>query len=364
MTTTRRACSRWLPAVLVLLAVGSAWADTLTLKDGSRLIGTIQSMSDGKLILDTDFAGTITIDAGLVTAITTDTPLGVGLDTGDRLIGQIEWRGELNKGVVQTALGGVPVDVERIVSLWPKDGKNPEQVALEKQLEEERAKLKEREGSWSLTFEGGLLYTDGNTNIFNANGAGVLQKKSAVDLLKFYVRGVYREEDQVRSSAEIVGGAYYEHLLLGNRFFGYASTEFEYDEFENLDLRASFNFGAGYYWIKKKTHEFKTRAGLGYLHETYMDDTRRDDAQAELGLDYMIELAPWLKFVQAANYYPTFNEVGDYRLFSDTAFIIPLGKSDMWKLKLGAQYKYKSRPVGTAEALDQMYYANLLLDLK
>ena len=90
----------------------------------------------------------------------------------------------------------------------------------------------------------------------------------------------------------------------------------------------------------------------------------RDAAQAELGLDYRVDIVPWLQFLHSTTYYPTFESLRDYRLVSDSAFLIPLGESDMWKLKLGAQYEYDPIPQPGLKRLDQTYYANIVLDLK
>ena len=45
--------------VMGLLAMGTTWADVLHLTSGDRLSGEIDSISGGKVILKTDFAGTI-----------------------------------------------------------------------------------------------------------------------------------------------------------------------------------------------------------------------------------------------------------------------------------------------------------------
>ena len=78
-----------------------------------QVLGTVTRLNQGKLILETAFAGTLEIDAALVVTIETDEPVNVGVDTGDRLVGPIEWKPEVNTAVVQTELGGVPVAIER-----------------------------------------------------------------------------------------------------------------------------------------------------------------------------------------------------------------------------------------------------------
>ena len=82
--------------------------------------------------------------------------------------------------------------------------------------------------------------------------------------------GEYAENNDVRDTAEVKGGAYYEYLF-SKRWFAYGAMDLEYDEFENLDLRFSTTVGVGYYWLKEPDHELKTRGGIGYLHESFMD---------------------------------------------------------------------------------------------
>jgi putative salt-induced outer membrane protein YdiY len=196
-----------------------------------------------------------------------------------------------------------------------------------------------------------------------ARAAATLQHKSKYDLWKFYLMGQYGEQNELRSVAEVKGGIYFEHLF-GERPFAYMRNEAEYDEFENIDLRYTLIVGGGYYWLKEPTHQFKTFAGVGYLHETYSNGETRDDPQGEVGLEYMVDLTEWLKFTHNASWYPTFESLSDYRLVFDTAFLMPLGTSDKWKLKLGATHEYDSIPQPGLERLDQTYYANILLELK
>lgn len=359
-------------ATLAILAA-PATADVITLSDGSRLLGTVERMDGGKLILATQFAGTLEIDAALVTSISTDEAVNVGVDSGDRLVGSIQWKPGIDRAVIQTEMGGVPVDVKRIEAIWTKDGKSPEALALEEQIAQAQEEAEAARAKWSLTIEAGVIFKEGNTEELTARGRIEARRKSKQDLLRLYLAGDYGENTKVRDTAEVIAGAYYEHLFT-KRWFAYGSVEMEYDEFEGIEFRLSTLAGVGYYWIKKPTHELKTRAGIGFLHETYVpeeDDDgnqfRRDPrnaAQAEFGYEYSVDLETWLRFVQSTSWYPTLESVRDYRLVSDSGFIFPLGDSVVWKLKLGAAYEYKSLPIGDAHRLDQTYYANILLDLK
>lgn len=349
--------------ILWALPATSGRADVITLSDGSRLLGTVERMADGKLILVTQFAGTIEIDTSMVASIQTDQVMAVGMDSGDRLIGIIEWKPEIERAVVQTEMGGVPIAVDRVEAIWPKDGKSPEVLAMEAQIAKVKEEFEAQRAKWAVRLEAGFFFTEGNKDIFRAYGRAELNRTSLKDLLKFYVSGEYAEEDDDRNTHEIKGGMYYEYLFT-ERWFAYTRMDAEYDEFENLDLRFSTVVGGGYYWLKKPEHELKTRAGIGYLHETYMDGITDDTAQGELGLDYRIDIKKWLQFTHSMMWYPTFRALRDYRLVSDSAVLFPLGDSDVWKLKIGALFEYDSIPSPGFERLDHTYYANIVLDLK
>lgn len=359
--------NRLAPAIVVACVFCATFssADEVILNDGSKLIGIIERLADGKLRITTQFAGELEIDTALVTSIASDRPMVIGMITGDRLVGPIQNQPDENRTTILTQMGGIPVSLEDVEAIWPPDGKSPDDLQREDELVIQREAYEAKLPKWSAQIEAGTVYRDGNTETWDVRGAINIERITDVDLLRFYATGVYGEADQTRNTAEVIGGIYYEHLLFGSdRWFGFFHNIYEYDEFESLDLRAIISAGAGYYWIKESDHELKTRVGLSYQHQSFFDGMTTDDPQAEVGLNYRIDIVPWLQFVQATTWYPTFEELRDYRIVADNAFIIPLGDSDVWKLKIGARYDYNSLPSPGNESLDSLYYANILVDLK
>lgn len=349
-----------------LLTLNGTWsssADVITLSDGSRIIGTVERLTDGKLILATQFAGTLEIDKSLITTIDTDGRHVVGLTTGDRLVGEIDWKPELDRAVVMTEMGGIPISIDKVEAIWPVGAKSPEVIALQLQTAKIQAEIEAKAARWTATLEAGLNFQEGNTDRLEARGRAELRRTAEKDQLRFYLSGEYTEQNDRRSAAEVKAGLGYEHALT-ERVFAYLNSEIEYDEFENLDFRFTTTAGGGYYWIKKPGHELKTRLGLGFQHETYRDGMSSNDAVMDLGLDYRIDITPWLQYTHAATYLPTFSSVRDYRLIFDNALVVPFGESDRWKMKFGALYEYKALPQPGFDRLDQTYYANVLLEVK
>jgi len=352
-------------ACLTALCLGPAQAraDVVVMNDGSRIIGKVHRMEDGHLKLETQFAGTLEIDASKVASVETDETVNVEMTTGDTLVGKIEWKPDLKSGVVQTQLGGLPFSIERLQAIWLQGAKSPDDLKFELTLAQAEEEYQAKLPKWAVVVEAGLLGKQGNTDKFNARGKFDLTRKTDKDLLNFYLSGAYAEENDVRSASEVKGGAKYEYLLT-ERLFAYARTELEYDEFENIDLRATAAVGAGYYWLKREDHEYKTRLGIGYRHETFRNGTITDEPIVELGHDYRFDIAPWLQVVHGLTYNPSLDDTRDYRLVADQALLIPLAGSKIWRLKLGVLYEYDSMPQPGVERLDQTYYANLVLDIR
>lgn len=359
----RRLVNAYYGALLAAALVCAAGADIVTLSDGSRLIGRVERLADGKLVLHTKFAGTIELDSTMITQIETDERVNVGMTSGDVLVGKVEWKPEVDRIVVQTEMGGIPILPEKIHAIWPEGEKNPELLALEQQMKKVESDILAKQPKWSATFEAGFVMQEGNTDSVDFRGKGELRRKSETDLLRFYVSGEYGENDDVRDAAEVIGGAYYEYSFTP-RFLWFARGELEYDEFENLDLRATISTGPGFYWIREEWHELKTAVGPGFRHESFMDGSSASEAILDASLNYRLDIVPWLRFTDDLSYTPTFDEFRDYRLVNDSAITIPLGDQDMWKLKFGVLLEYDSLPQPGVERLDRTYYANLVLEIK
>lgn len=356
--------TRHLITIVVLslgtLVVHTAFADTVLITDGSRIVGTIEQLADGKLVIATEFAGRLEIDSSKIEAFTAEQKVNLNLASGDRLVGTVELPTDTESPIVQTAMGPIDVAVQDITAVWPEGREDPQIAAVRAEAKKAQEAMKPK---WSATLEAGAVRTEGNTDTLDARGRFDLRRKTQEDLLKFYLAAEYAEKDKKRDRNEYKGGILYENLL-NERWNWYTRLELEFDEFEDLDLRATAAAGAGYYWLKKPDHELQTRVGAGYRHESYDTGETNDDAVVDLGLDYRLDITPWAQFTHSTVWAPNIEELSDYRLTLDTALALPLANSDVWKLKLGMTNEYNSDPQPGFDRLDNTYYANIVLEVK
>jgi putative salt-induced outer membrane protein len=334
-------------------------ADEVLITDGSRIVGTIERLDDQKLILLTDFAGKLEIARAKVVSVRTETPVNVAFASGDRLVGPVRWAQDPEQPVVDTALGPIAVAPSAITAVWPVGAESPETVAAAVEAERQVARYKPK---WTATLEGGATRTEGNTDTLVGRGRFDLNRKTEIDLLSFYAQADYAEENKSRTRNEYLAGSRYQSAIT-ERWYWYARSELEFDEFEDLDLRATMAAGLGYYWIKQTAHEFKTELGAGYRHEAYENGDTSDDMILDLAGHYRLDLADWVRFTHSTVYSPNIEEFSDYRLRLDTAFLFPLEKEYL-SIKVGMKNEYNSRPQPGRDRLDNTYYASVVLIIK
>ena len=344
---------------LLLLFTVSVSADVVVTSDGSRLVGTIEQWADGTVVLDTEFAGRLKIDAGKIKSITTEGRLNVEFTSGDRLVGTLTSESRQDETVMHTELGEIPIAPERIKAAWRVGADSPDVIALKKTMQQAQEALKPK---WTTTLEVGGSMREGNIDTKKIRGRFDLQRKTDQDLLKFFLAAHFAEQDDLRTENEYKGGIWYENQLDERRFW-YTRTELEFDEFENLDLRATAAAGLGRYWLKQPERELKTSAGLGYRHEAFNTGRTTGQAVIDLALNYRVDLAPWVQLTHRGMFSPAIEDFDDYRLDFDTAFVFPF-KQENWKLKLGMTNQYNSHPQPGIVRLDSVYYANVVLELK
>lgn len=342
-----------LAALIVGLMVGVCDADEVILRDGSRLIGQVKSIDNGKLVIQTGFAGELTVDVGQVVGVTTDSDKVIQLESGDRAVGPMTFDEGHGQSVHAEDVGQVSTPLDRVTAVWEPGEHSPEQRAAAKLAEEAEPK-------WTGQLEVGLDGQSGNTEKLGFFGRAEAKRTTPTERTLFFLQGRYSEENSVRSINEIMGGMNMEVDVSDERFV-FGRVRLEFDEFENLDMRAKVSGGLGHFFIREDGEELKGRAGIGYQNESFMNGTTEDQAIGELGVDYVKEVAPWLEFTHSTTYYPTFDQLSDFRIAMENAAEFPLVAGPDWRLRVGLRHEYDAMPQGGIDRLDTYYFINMLL---
>lgn len=354
---TKTSLRALLALLCAIMFAGSAAADTVETKNGARLVGKVTKIEGGNVLLATDYAGDLTIKQSEVTAITTDAPVFVRLASGTVLQGTV--------ATTDTGIRVVGVDgefttkVEKISASW-SNGEDPAAVAL-------RAELAAKERKWAFQTNVDLTGNSGNTTSTGLAAGFTATLASAQDALKFYASTNYAtSEDSTgatnKTADEIKGGVDYSSFFSERRGW-FVRQELERDNVEDVDLRSTTDAGFTFKHIKTETHQLTSRLGLGYRFESYGSGAENKGAVLSTGLNNTVKFGDRLSLVTDLQFLPAIDDFADYRFVHDSAFEIPL-TGDFWKLRLGLNNQYNSRPQAGREELDTTYYTRLVLNWK
>lgn len=215
------ACLVWLLALPVC-------ADTLWLKNGDRLSGTLQSLDGGRLLFETAYAGLLSIRQGQVASLQSERPLLVQLDgEAGELARALRRAGPGEVELVNGATRRVPLSAIRqilpprpLVEDWRWSGRAD--LALDHQRADKEVdeleldvQAKARHGRWR----------------HNLSAAYEREFKDGI------------------KSADQLGGEYALDRFFGVRGFWQARLEYERDRVEDLAMQRSLGSGPGYqFW--------------------------------------------------------------------------------------------------------------------
>lgn len=378
-TAVKRDRSRLVASILLTFLPAAVSADLIYLTDGSRLAGELRASTAAGYVIATGFAGELTVPAATVAGITTDAPMVVGMQSTDRVLGQLEYDPEQGvQRLTGTAFGALDIAVATLAAVWPPDQQPPAlrradqahraamaraKAAHAEEVKQVQERLADFVDPWSGRITAGLNGASGNAQRLLFNGRAEALRETPRDRLMLYAEGTMQEQNKVLTAKEIRLGANIEHDI-GGDWYAFARQELHKDKFANIELRSQTLGGIGHFLIRKPTHEWKLRGGLGYQFEARETGGNLRQGIIALGYDYKVEVNEWMRFTHNVTYFPTFDSPAkDYRIDSNIGVEIPLGYSDLWSLRLGLRHLYDPLPANGAKSLDTTYGADIVVDI-
>lgn len=211
---------------------------------------------------------------------------------------------------------------------------------------------------WDSHAQFGLDGSDGNANTL-AMQAG-LELKRKTERYTFGMDINYRQASSRSKTTEQNGrfNLNFDRLLGDTSWSAFAKHGMEWDQFKPFDLRLNLNGGVGYYLLRSDTATLATRFGGGASREigAPIDSWI---PEAVFGLEAEKQLTPRQKLKGKIDYFPAWENFGDYRIVSDASWEILLDGSENLSLKLAATDRYDSTPQGARP--NDLYYSLLLL---
>ena len=321
------------PKILCLLVccVGTPaalYADQVYLKNGDRLTGKIVSLTNGKMVLNSDLSGPVTIDLKNVRTLSSDVPIEIHLKDGTVLHQPVE-AAEPNEFALK---GGTPLQTQK-VPLAEVAAINPPPVPKAK---------------WTGSVSGAVGLTTGNTKTDSISGSASLGRRTEQD--RITASGDIAKSSQTDRDTGIGRTTEDWWRLLGQydyfftkKFFGFANGRYEKDDIARLDRRVVVGGGGGYQWIESETTTFSTNLGLASLFEKYKNQAESNNALSlQAGYNFSRQLWKNTKLLNDLTWYPNLSDFSDFFLTSTGELRMNLTKNMFANLKI--IYNYDATP--------------------
>ncbi len=322
-------------ATAVMLACACLLADQVILKNQDRVTGKVVKKDGDKLTFKSALFGEITIPWDQVQELKTDNPVTVISATG------AQSQAVLNAD--QPALQDI------------KEVRDPaEQREYERRLHPSFLEL------WGGTATIGYAGAQGNAKTRTLTASLAAARATRTDKTSIYLNAIKSsalfDGTQSTTAKAVRGGWAYDHNLSSRLFFN-GFNDYEYDAFQNLDLRFVAGGGPGFIAWQSEHGRLDLLAGVAYNHSTFSPRAAasfsQNTAEAYVGDQLTYPLTSTTALVQSFRYFPNLSESGLYRINFDMAANTRLYKWLTWSFAVSD--RFLSQPVAGRQKNDLLW---------
>jgi hypothetical protein len=324
-------------------------ADQITLKNGDRVTGSVVKKDGKMLTVKTDHFGTVEVAWEAVQSVVSDEPVTVELPDGRTLLGIIatsQDKVEINAGAERHE-----VPISDVVAL--RDAKE--------QRTWERLRRPGWTDLWAGTVSFGFAGTAGNAKTTTLTTGLNAARVTRADKSMVYfnaIKAAALVDGVSATTAQAVRGGWGYSRNTGERFFVNVFNDYEFDRFQNLDLRFVLGGGAGYHLWKGERGRVDVLGGLAYNRESFgvseqAEGFTRDSAEVYFGDELTYALNSATSLFQNWRVFPNVSEGGDYRSNFDAGATTRLTRWLTWNLAISN--RLLSNPVPGRKRNDFLY---------
>jgi len=315
--------------LLIAFLLPAAWADQVVMKNGDRITGSIVKKDAQSLTIKTDQIGTIIIPWDQVESFVVSKPINVVLQDGRTLQGSLTSSG--GKAEVTTPQAKVNIAPADITVMRNDD----EEKAYQRLLHPGWGEL------WAGTGTVGFAGTAGNAKTMTFTTGINADRVTNTDKTSLYfslIKASARIFNEDRNTAEAIrGGISYGHNV-NSRLFISAFNDYEYDRFQNLDLRFVIGGGIGFHAYKTERSRLDLLAGAAYNRSSFSTPFVRESAELYWGDEYSLKLSSATSLVQSYRMFNDLTNSGMYRVNFDIGLSTKLLKWLSWNVSLSDRY--------------------------
>ena len=333
----------------------SLHAEQVTLKNGDRLTGAILSVSDKKLTIKTEHAGTVTIDWDAVAQFSSERPMVVTRTDKQVVSGPVNTKD--SEVAVTTTSGTQTIPMADVAVMRSQ----ADQAAYEKSLHPGMLE------GWAGGGNFGLALARGNSDTTNLALGFNAARPTTTDKWTIQAACLYSTstaDNITTTTANALGGFIRYDRNLTKKWFAFGLFTGSYDHAQDLNVRISPSGGLGYHAIASKVTTLDLLGGFGYTYENYSTGYNGSTTgvtnnliNATIGDEFSHKFTPNTSIIQDFYFFPYLNDGGGYRGVFDFGLASKLYRAITWNLNFGD--RYNSKPVAGKKNNDVLFTTGL-----
>lgn len=337
----------FLLAAGVLVFSLSSRADTLTLKNGDRLTGSITAADGKQITLKTDYSGEIKVQWSAIQELMTSKPLYVVTPDKKTVNGSVTLQGT-DLVVATTTAGEVRVPISGSTVVRSADAEQAYEKSLHPGILQD----------WKGGINVGFALARGNSDTTNLSTGFTGDRKTMSDEIKLYSSTIYTTNGPTTSGTPggvtadaILAGATYDRNIT-MRLFGFGSGDFTHDALQDLTLRQIYSGGLGWHAINSPNTTLDLLAGVNYTRENYSDgvavaSVSRNIPGLTFGENLTHKMGARSVLTESFMFYPDLSDFSQYRFSLDSSFVSKLNNWLGWQTTIADRYVTNPPIAGT-----------------
>lgn len=316
-------------------------ADTIVMKNGDKLSGTIVTTGDKGIVFKSEFAGEVTIAWENVSEVSSANPVVITTKDGRKLTGALRTEGDA------VIVGAERAERAAIAAVRPPDA----QAKFE--LDESRKMKPQFLDLYSGFADFGLANANGNADTSTISTTANLARTTANDKFSLRFAQIYASNSTTgvsQNTAYAIRGGWAYQRNISKKWFLQGFNDYEFDKFQLLDLRVVVGGGLGYTAIKKERTLLTFGGGGAWNREQFGPNEvnprlvafTRNSGEIYFNQEFTHKLSSVLSVFERFALFPNLSNSGEFRLNFDAGIAATLYKS----LALQAAFsdRYLSNP--------------------
>jgi putative salt-induced outer membrane protein YdiY len=322
---------------LGFLVAASLFGDQVTLKNGDRITGKIVKKTGDSLSIKTELMGEVTVKWANVTAVTTDAAVVVVAGEGEPLKGRLATSGADLQVAGAAETKAVPL--AKVGALR----NDAEQAKYERFLHPSITEL------WAGFVDVGMASVQGNAKTLSFTSSVNATRASRTDTINLHFNQIYARGlvgNVTTDTAKAIRGGWSYNRNLTPKIFVNTFNDYEYDAFQNLDLRVVLGSGLGWKVWKTDKGLFDVVAGANWDRDKFSTAITSADAlkfsrqsgEFYWGNDLSYKLGPRSSFKQSFRMFDNLTSTGDYRVNLDIGAETKIARWLSWQVTASERY--------------------------